>query len=153
MSKLLILVVIAAIPALANDTDDIRAVLRTFNDAVRRADPQPLRQLFTAEADYKDVARSFTGPGSLAEFFSSPQVWSERTPPILQDESIRFTGSSTAFVDAHLVQYGSMIVRSGVPVAILMEKKSGAWKIGSWRTVGCFMPMLLPAREGSPQTR
>jgi hypothetical protein len=99
--------------------------------------------LFTSEADYHDGTRHLKGPDTLVSLFINRQLWSERTPPTLQEESIRLVGSSAALVDALLVQYGSTIVKSGIPVVLFFEKEAGAWKISSWRIAGCAIPLSL----------
>ena len=83
------------------------------------------------------------GRDALAFLFANRQVWSERTPPMIQEESIRLAGPTAAFVDAQLVQYGSTIVKSGTPVVLLLEKEAGAWKIASWR-MACPMVFAPP---------
>ena len=128
----------------ADNSDGIRSVLRGFNEAVRKREPQSFRTVFTSQADYRDATRSLKGPDALASLFTHQQVWSERTPPMLQEEAIRFIGGSAAFVDAQLVQYGSMIVKSSVPVVLLVEKEAGAWKISSWRMLACGIPLSPP---------
>ena len=133
---------IAGLAMGADETEAIRAALRRFNEAVRKPEPQPLRASFTADADYRDATRVLRGADALASLFADRQAWSERTPPMLQDESIRLAGSSVAFVDAQLVQYGSTILKSGVPVVLLLEKAAGEWKIASWRMAA--WPVVFP---------
>src|SRR5687768_7317373 len=59
---------------------------------------------------------------------STGQIWSERTPPVLQEQAIKMIGVSAALVDAQIVQYGSTIVKSSVPVVLVLENEGGAWK-------------------------
>jgi ketosteroid isomerase-like protein len=140
LTKILLVAAIACFAARADDSDTIRAALRAFNEAVKRAETSPLRVFFTADADYRDAGRLLRGPDALAALFAGRQAWSERTPPMIQEQSIRLSGSSAAFVDAQLVQYGSTIVKSGIPVVLLLEKDGDDWKIASFRMASCALP-------------
>lgn len=98
------ILVTAILAAGADDSEAIRSVLRGFNEATRKLEPQSFRILFWSEADYRDAERSLKGPDALVSLFMNRQVWSEQTPPILQHETIRFVAPSVAFVDAQFVQ-------------------------------------------------
>jgi hypothetical protein len=131
------LIAVFLVAAKADDHDEIRAVLQRFNESVRKSESQPFRTLFTSQADYRDATRVLKGSDVLASLFAKGQVWSERTPPMLQEQTIRLVGTSAALVDAHLVQYGSSILKSSVPVVLLLEKDTNAWRISSWRMFRC----------------
>jgi hypothetical protein len=135
------ILVTATLAAGGDDSQEIRAVLRGFNEAARKPEPQSFRGLFASEADYRDAERSLKGPDALISLFTNRQVWSERTPPILQDESIRLVAPSVAFVDAQFVHYGSTILKSAVPVVLLLKKEADTWKISSWRMLSCGIPL------------
>ena len=75
------------------------------------------------------------------------EVWTETSHPMIVIRSVQFLSSKTARVEASRVQYGSITMRS-VPVAILLEKKRGAWKITSSRD-GDPAPVNPPIRIGS----
>ncbi len=141
--KLLMAVALTGLAVSAGDAGAIRAALRGFNEAVRKAEPRPLRAFFTSDADYRDITQVLKGPDALVSLFANRQVWSERTPPMLQEQSIRLAGPSAAFVDAQLVQYGSTIVKSVIPVVLLLEKEADVWKIASWRTAACSIPITF----------
>jgi ketosteroid isomerase-like protein len=142
-TKLLLALAVGGLAMGADETEAIRVALRRFNEAVRKPEPQPLRAFFTPDADYRDATRALKGADALASLFADRQAWSERTPPMLQEESIRLAGPTAAFVDAQVVQYGSTIVKSGVPVVLLLERGAGEWKIASWRMAAC--PVVFPS--------
>jgi len=123
----------AVIASGADASEEIRSVLGAFNKAMRNPKAELFLAFITSGADYRDGLKSLKGRDALVSLFTSREIWSERTPPILQEESIRFAGPSAAFVDAQLIQYGSTIVKSSVPVVLLLEKDEGVWKISSWR--------------------
>ena len=78
------------------------------------------------------------------------EVWTETSHPFIVIRSVQFLSSKTARVEASRVQYGSITMRS-VPVAILLEKRRGAWKIASLRD-GDPTPVYPPIRiESAPQ--
>jgi hypothetical protein len=54
---------------------------------------------------------------------------------------IRLAEKSAAFVDAQLVQYGSIVVKTMIPVVLLLKKEGDVWKIASWRTGACPTPL------------
>ncbi len=140
---LLFLLSIAAYAMGADEPGAIQTTLSRFNGAMQQAEPQSLRAFFVSNADYRDASRVLKGPDALIALFANRQMWSERTAPSLQEVSIRLVGRAAAFVDAQLVQYGSTIVKSSVPVVLLLEKEAGAWKIASWRTSTClFTPTI-----------
>jgi ketosteroid isomerase-like protein len=141
--KLLFVFAIVGLAVGADEAEAIRAVLRRFNQAVHKPESQPLRAFFTLDADYRDATRVLKGRDALGLLFANRQVWTERTPPMIQKESIRLAAPTVAFVDAQLVQYGSTIVKSGTPVVLLLEKEAGGWKIASWR-MACPMVFAPP---------
>jgi hypothetical protein len=61
------------------------------------------------------------------------EIWSEKTHPMIVVRSVQFVSSRAARVDAERVQYGSVTLRTSVPVIILLEKKRGSWKVASLR--------------------
>ena len=125
----------------ADNSVDIRAVLQEFNKALRQPEAQTLQKFFTSAADYHDVSRKVTGADAIASLLSTGQgVWSERTPPALQEHGMRMIGQSAALVDAYVVQYGSTVVKSMVPILLVLENEGGVWKISSWRTSDCTLP-------------
>ena len=136
MKTITILLLLSAVVFAADQEEStaIRAALTGFNKAAVKGEAGSLRVFFTSTADYRDGTREFKGIDALLSFFTDRQIWSERTPPLLQQPSIRFVASSAALVDAQLVQYGSTILKSVVPVVLLLEKEGGTWKISSWRT-------------------
>jgi hypothetical protein len=144
MMKLLMVVAISVLAVSADDTEAIRTALRGFNEAIGKAQPQSLRAFFTSDVDYRDATRIMKGPDALVSLLTNRQVWSERTPPMLQEISVRRTGSSVAFVDAQLVQYGSTIGKLVIPVVLLLEKEPDVWKIASWRMGSCLTPFSFP---------
>jgi hypothetical protein len=122
----------------ADNSAGIRAVLQQFNKALRQPEAQALQKFFTPAADYRDLSRNVTGSHTIASLLSSGQrVWSERTPPAVEEHGIRMIGQSAALVDAYVIQYGSTVVKSMVPVVLLLENDGGAWRISSWRTSNC----------------
>lgn len=121
----------------ADDVVEIRSVLRSLNKALREGDAQVVKKFFTSTADYRDATRSVAGAVSIASLFSNDQVWSERTPPLLKQRGIRMIGVSAALVDAEVIQYGSTVLKSSVPVVLVLENEAGTWKISSWRMSGC----------------
>jgi ketosteroid isomerase-like protein len=129
----------------ADDSEKVRSALRDFSDALQTERAESLSTFFTRNADYRDSVQTLNGADALtsllANFFANRQVWSERTPPMLIAESIKFVSPSVAFVDAKVVQYGSTITRSSVPVVLLLEKEADVWKISSWRTTACLIPL------------
>ena len=77
------------------------------------------------------------------------EIWSEKTHPMVVVRSVQFESSKAARVDAERIQFGSVLLRSGVPVVILLEKKRGTWKIASqWD--GVPTPALSSIRIESP---
>jgi hypothetical protein len=127
---------VAALVTRGAGLKETRSVLRNFNEAVRKPESPAFAALFTLNADYRDATRVLRGRDAIVSLFTGRQVWSERTPPLLREESIKLVGPSAALVDAQLIQYGSTIVKSGVPVVLLLEKEAGTWKISSWRMLG-----------------
>lgn len=132
-----ILVTAALTLTAQHQTEAIRSTLIAFQTAVQHGEPESLRPMFTAGADYCDAWQSLTGADDVTAVFAQRPVWSERTPPLLQDQRIRFAGSSSAFVLANVVQYGSVILKSSVPLEVWLENDSGQWKISSWRSGRC----------------
>ena len=61
------------------------------------------------------------------------EIWSEKSHPMIVVRSVQFLSSKAARVDAERVQYGSVTLRTSVPVIILLEKRRGAWKVASLR--------------------
>lgn len=61
------------------------------------------------------------------------EIWSEKSHPMIVVRSVQFISSKAARVDAERVQYGSVTMRTSVPVVILLEKKRGSWKVASLR--------------------
>jgi hypothetical protein len=128
-----VLLAITVLAAGAGGTEEIQALLRNFNHTARKPDSQSFRKLFRSNATYRDPVRSVSGIDALVSIFTDDQIWSERTSPRLQDESIRLIGESAALVDARLVQYGSTMVKFSVPLVLLVEKDAGVWKISAVR--------------------
>ena len=122
----------------AEDSAGIRAVLQEFNKALRQPESQALHKFFTAAADYRDACRKASGRAQIVSLLGAGRgVWSERTAPALEEQDIRMIGQSAALVDAAVVQYGSTIGKSMVPVILLLEREGEEWKISSWRTSAC----------------
>lgn len=144
--KLCLLFAVAMLAQGANDPDEVRPVLQRFNEAVRNPDARTWRTVFTSEVDYRDASQTLKGIDAIVSLFTNRQPWSERTQPTLEEPAIRFVGSLAAFVDANLVQYGSLIGKSSVPVILLLEKEAGAWRISSLRISGCAaaLPPVKP---------
>jgi hypothetical protein len=89
-----------------------------------------------AASEVKDRAAIDKVVASLNDPKVSPakdQIWSEKSHPMIVVRSVQFISSKTARVDAERVQYGSVTLRSSVPVVILLEKKRGEWKVASLR--------------------
>jgi hypothetical protein len=76
------------------------------------------------------VIASLNGPKARPD---KDEIWSEKSHPMIVVRSVQFISSKAARVDAERVQYGSVMLRSSVPVVILLEKKRGEWKIASQR--------------------
>ena len=145
LMKFCILFAAATLSLWADDTEELRAVLHRFNEAVGTSEAgRTLRTLFTPDADYRDSSRTLKGGDVVAALFTNSQAWSERTRPHLQEQAIRSVGASAALIDASLVQYGSAIGRSSVPVVLLIERASGGWRISSWRMPEC---LIAPAPQ------
>jgi hypothetical protein len=143
MLRIACILMLAAIGAEAADIEQVRSLITAFNEAALKPEPQSFRSLFTQDADYRDGARHVIGADALVSLFTNRQVFSERTAPTLRDESIRLIGPAAAFVDAQFVVFGSTVVKSGVPVVLLIEKaQGGEWKISQWRTAACLMPAV-----------
>ena len=132
-----VFVLLLATSAMAADFEGVRAVLRGFNAAAGGREPEAMRRLFTVQADYSDGDRRIEGPDAIVTLLLRGQTWSEVTPPVLQEEGIRFIGPFAALVDARLIRYGSTIVKSSIRVVLLVEKEKGVWKISSWRVSSC----------------
>jgi hypothetical protein len=125
----------------ADNPAAIREVLREFNKALRQPEARAMQKFFTSSADYGDLSSKVTGRDAIASLLSAGQgVWSERTPPALQEHGMRMIGQSAALVDAYVVQYGSTVVKSMVPVVLVLENEGGVWKISSWRASACTLP-------------
>ena len=90
----MMVVAVAMLAAGAGDTEGIRSSSRDFSSAVWKPQTQAFKALFTSDADYRDSTGTLKGPDALASLFTN-QFWSERTPPILREESIRFVRTST----------------------------------------------------------
>ena len=90
--KLLMVVALSGLAVNADDAEAIRAALRGFNKAIGKAEPRPLRALFTSDADFRDVTQVLKGPDALVSLLVNRQAWSERTPPMLQEQFIRLAG-------------------------------------------------------------
>jgi hypothetical protein len=133
LMKLVSVIAVATIASGADRSDEIRSFLRNFNEALRKPEAPYFRTLFTSQADYRDAAGSLKGADAIVSLFKNRQLWSERTPPVLHEEGIKFIGETAAFVDAQIVQYGSTIGKSSVPLVVLLEKEASVWKISSWR--------------------
>lgn len=140
--KAVVILAAVGLVACADETAKVRSVLRDFNRASQKPDPQLFQTLFTLNADYRDSMRILKGRDALVSLFISRRRWSERTAPLLQDEEIRIVGAATALVDAQLVQYGTTLGKSAVRVVLLLEKEEDQWKISSWRTFGSAILMF-----------
>lgn len=142
-ARIILLLVAAGLAACADETAKVRIVLRDFNRASQKPDPQLYGLIFTSNADYRDSTRTLKGRDALVSLFVNRPRWSERTAPMLRDEEIRLVAPGAALVDARLFQYGTTTGRSAIPVALVLEKEDGEWKISSWRTLG-FAMLILP---------
>ena len=118
----------------ADDSAGVRSSLNRFNQAVSSQDRQALAALFTTDADYRDGHQSVQGAAAITSLLTGQQLWTEQTRPTLQEQSIKLLGPSTAFVDAQLVQYGSVMGKSSVPVVLILKQTENHWKIFVWRT-------------------
>jgi ketosteroid isomerase-like protein len=141
--RIILLLAAVGLVACADETAKVRSVLRDFNRASQKPDPQLYGLIFTPNADYRDSTRALKGRDALVSLFVNRPRWSERTAPMLRDEEIRLMGDCAALVDAQLFQYGTTTGRSSIRVALVLEKDGGEWKISSWRTLG-FAMLILP---------
>jgi len=142
MIKAVLLLAAVGLVACADDTAEVRSVVRDFNRASQKPDPRLFASLFTPDADYRDSMRILKGREALVALFASRQRWSERTAPMLQDVEIRIVGAATALVDGQIVQYGTTLGKSAVRVVLVLLKEDNQWKISSWRTVGSAILMF-----------
>jgi hypothetical protein len=142
MNKAMVALVLALTSGLvsADDSSDVRSMLEGLNRALRQSGTPELKDLVVTNASYRDGGRKLEGANAIALVFNNHQPWSERTRPVLDDLEIRIIGGSVAIVDANLVQYGSMILKSAVPAVIVLEKHNGSWKISSWTSLNCGTP-------------
>ena len=141
MLRLAALLVMTVTASYAAEAEDIRSALERFNQGVREQSMDKIRTLFAPEADYRDGARQLQGIDAILALLSDKEVWSERTRPMLQKPSIKLINTSVALVDAQMVSYGSVIVKSALPVILLMERKGPeGWTISSWRMCSCPLP-------------
>lgn len=118
-----------------DESEEIHSALSRFNQAVHKQDRQRLASSFTNDADYRDRNQSLQGASGIIALFMGQELWTERTPPTLQEQSVKVLGSSIAFVDAQLVGYGSVMGKSSVPVVLVMRKTDMEWRIFIWRTL------------------
>ena len=123
----------------------IRAALARLNEARTKGDPALLARLFTADADYRDGSgRLVRGSQAVARLLAGHGPWSEVTAPLLLAKNIRLLQPGAALVDATAVQYGSLIVKRCVPVAIALRESGGEWRIAAYRVLGARGVHFLP---------
>ena len=159
MLRILALVAVAVVSSLtvgaAQDAsppptaDQVRAIIAQLNEARRRSDAKAFSELFTADGEFR-VGKEIVGTGrdAIAAALQQPMVWSEVTPPRIENESVRFISADVALVDAIQTQYGSLIMKQSVPVAILLKRDAADWRIVSLRVY----PPLMSAPSAPSQS-
>ena len=135
-----VFVVLAASVASADETSDqkdIRRVIKLLNEGYSRSDVRAISRLFTTNADLRTASGVIAvGIAAIEKALEKRAVWSEVTPPRIEDESIRFIASDVALVDAVQSQYGSTILKRMAPVILVMKRDGGEWRIASFRNLG-----------------
>jgi uncharacterized protein (TIGR02246 family) len=110
----------------------IRSVIAELNEARKKSDAKAFSQLFVQDGTLR-VGNEIiaTGRDAIERTASKPAFWTEVTPPIIGNESVRFVSSDVALVDATQTQYGSLILKQSVPVTLLMKLDGQEWRIVS----------------------
>jgi hypothetical protein len=131
---------------------DVRSVVSAAYRALARSDAGELAALFTADAELRiGIRLAATGPNAIAEALRGP-VWSEVSPPWLENVSIRMPSPDTAMVDAQQIRFGSIVGKQSLPVLILLARGNAGWQVVSIRILpgGCagaafHLPFYIPA--------
>ena len=135
MRQMLLLAALAVLPASgwqSADLENIRQALASLNVVFRTHSASSVKALFTSGTPVAEVE---------AVIDALPKPMSEVSTPVLERESIRLVSPDVAVVDAFRTQYGSVVVRSSIPVMLVMKKEAGAWKIAALR-FGCAQTYL-----------
>jgi uncharacterized protein (TIGR02246 family) len=124
----------AQVAPLGGYPDEIRAVITQVNTARGQTDADAFSKLFTSDGELRIGPEIYgNGPSAITEALGKSQVWSEVTPPVIRDETVRFVSADVALVDAVQVQHGSVILRQTTPVTMVLRRESGNWRIVSLR--------------------
>jgi len=111
----------------ATDRKAIESLIALLND--HRVLP---RSLFA-----RDAANSSTELARLADLdrmlSSSSELLSELTAPKIEINSIRFITPDVALVEGANSQFGSMILKSELPILFVMKREGKNWRIASFR--------------------
>lgn len=113
----------------ADTTSAIRDTLKRFNEA-RAGGLESMLKHLTRGADFRSAAGEIR---KLAAVVADRPVWTEHTPPRIEQESMRMLSSDSAIVEGFQVEYGSVPFVRKQPVMVYMRKESGVWKIAGIR--------------------
>ncbi|MCX6630936.1 MAG: hypothetical protein NTW28_25255 [Candidatus Solibacter sp.] len=97
------------------DSEAVRKVIVTFNDAHERA------TVLARDADLPPLDR-FAGQEVSQVYFEAV--------------AIRFVTPDVAFVDAAASQYGTLIGKRSMPAVFVLKREGGAWRISVMRIAG-----------------
>ncbi len=150
---LIVAALVAAPAERAEATASIEAVIRALNHARQQGDVNGAAGLFAPDADiWMNGSRVARGPAAVKELFVECPPWSQTTRPWIRTDSVRLLGPDVALVDAVAVRYGSVIVKSEIPITIVLRRQPAGWRIASFRTMCCSV--ISPSRlcgTGSPE--
>jgi hypothetical protein len=123
---------LVAIAALAQGPDPIRSLITEINEARSRSDTRAFSRLFTVDGDLRLGNKIVAiGPSAIEHALRRRAVWSETTPPIIGNESLRLVLSDLAIIDADQTQYGSLILKQRTQVTLLLKRDGASWRIFS----------------------
>src|SRR5437868_11839355 len=75
--------------------------------------------------------RYLRGPSAIEHALRRRVIWTETTPPIIENDSLRLLLSDIAIIDADQTQYGSLILKESIPVTLLLKRDGASWRIFS----------------------
>jgi len=121
-----------AVAVRAQGPDPIRSLITEINQARSRSDVRAFSRLFTVDGDLRLGNKILAiGPSAIEHALRRRVIWTETTPPIIENDSLRLLLSDIAIIDADQTQYGSLILKESIPVTLLLKRDGASWRIFS----------------------
>src|SRR2546429_8537006 len=123
-------ILLVSVAVRAQGPDPIRSLITEINEARSRSDARAFSRLFTVDGDLRLGNKILAiGPSAIEHALRQRVIWTETTPPIVGNDSLRLLLSDLAIVDADQTQYGSLILKESIPVTLLLKRDGASWRI------------------------